>query len=307
MLFTLNDGGTNRTDCALKNSRHGGRCKLCHLLARHNAERQHRDDQIQDEHRCKSKCRRATNVAHILCTARDNDSALDAREDPYQSDHGRDNLLTKPRTSWLSPEVVHKDIDVELTQENNAQHEESQRHQFRQRDDRVNACGLLDATKHQSGKEPQKHASADDGKQIVARTKRREEIAQRAKQQERKAHVGKACADPVAPGGIESNVIAKASRSICIDTAGQVGTSLGQTVEHHHQRKDADKANSPRDDNCAGIGSARGHIAGKREDTAANTGGNDHHGQSKEIQTIGVDNLVVLSFRGHCMCTPFIM
>ena len=32
------DGSANRTDCALENSRHGGRCELCHLLARHNAE-----------------------------------------------------------------------------------------------------------------------------------------------------------------------------------------------------------------------------------------------------------------------------
>ena len=32
------DSSANRTDCALENSRHGGRCELCHLLARHNAE-----------------------------------------------------------------------------------------------------------------------------------------------------------------------------------------------------------------------------------------------------------------------------
>ena len=35
---------------------------------------------------------------------------------------GRDNLLAKARTSRLSPEVVHKDIDVELTQEHDTQH-----------------------------------------------------------------------------------------------------------------------------------------------------------------------------------------
>lgn len=130
-----------------------------------------------------------------------------------------------------------------------------------------------------------------------------EEIAKRAKQQKCKAHVGKACADPVAPSGVESNIIAKTGGGVCIDTAGQVGTSLRQTVEHHHQRKDANKANSPRDDNRAGIGSARRHIAGKREDTAANARSDDHHGQTKEIQTIGVDYLVVASFRGH-ICAP---
>ena len=148
------DGSANRTDCALKNSRHRRRCELRHLLARHNAKRQHRDNQIQREHGSKSECRRATDVTHVLCTARDDDSALDACEDPDKGDHGRDDLLTKPRTSWFSPEVVHKDIDVELTQEHNAQNKESQRHQLCQRDDRVNARGLLDATKYKSGKEP---------------------------------------------------------------------------------------------------------------------------------------------------------
>ena len=142
------DGSANRTDCQ------GGRCELRHLLARHNAKRQHRDNQIQREHSRKSKRRRATYVAHILCTARDDDGTLDAREDPNKGNHGRDNLLAKARTRRLSPEVVHKDIDVELTQEHNAQHKESQRHQLRQGDDRVNARGLLDATKHKSGKEP---------------------------------------------------------------------------------------------------------------------------------------------------------
>lgn len=254
----------------------------------------------------KSERRRAADVTHVLCTARDNDSALDARENPDKGDHGRDNLLAKARTSRLSPEVVHKDIDVELTQEHDTQHKEPQRHQLRQRDDRVNARSLLNATKHKGGKEPQKHAGADDRKQVVTRAKRREEIAQRAKQQERKAHVGKARADPVAPSGVESNVIAKAGRSICIDAAGQVRTSLRQTVEHHHQRKDANKANSPRDNDRAGIGSACRHIAGKRKDTAANARGDNHHGQTEKIKTIGVDHLVVTSFRGHYMCTPSI-
>ena len=148
------DGSANRTDCALENSRHGGRRELRHLLARHNAKRQHRDNQIQREHSRKSKRRRATDITHVLCTARDDDSALDAREDPDKGDHGRNDLLAKPRTSWLSPEVVHKDIDVELTQEHNAQNKESQRHQLCQGDDRVNARCLLDATKYKSGKEP---------------------------------------------------------------------------------------------------------------------------------------------------------
>lgn len=255
----------------------------------------------------KSERRRAADVTHVLCTARDNDSALDAREDPDKGDHGRDNLLAKARTSRLSPEVVHKDIGVELTQEHDTQHKEPQRHQLRQRDDCVNARSFLNATKHKGGKEPQKHAGADDRKQVVTRAKRREEIAQRAKQQERKAHVGKTCADPVAPSGVESNVIAKTGRSVCIDAAGQVGTGLRQTVEHHHQRKDANEANTPRDDNRTGICPACCHIAGKRKDAATNTGGNDHHGQTEEIEAIRVDNLFILSFRGHCMCTPFIM
>ena len=124
---------------------------MCHLLARHNAERQHRDNQIQRKHGCKSKRRRTTDVAHILCTARNDDSAFDTRKDPDKGNHGRDNLLTKTGASRLSPEVVHKDIDVELTQEHNAQHKKPQRHQLRQGDDRVDAGSFLNAAKHESG------------------------------------------------------------------------------------------------------------------------------------------------------------
>ena len=160
------------------------------------------------------------------------------------------------------------------------QHDEhQQRNDLRRRDHGIEHGSALDAAQHHEVNTPHHHRRADDRRWGVALAEGRVEVAQCSEGGHQVTDVADPGTDPVAPGGVESDVFTRQGAGIGIHPVVQFGPAHGQHLVGEGQHQHAHAGDGPADDDGSGT-RANSHVLRQSEDAAAEDGA-DHQGDQQ--------------------------
>ena len=194
--------------------------------------------------------------------------------------------------SVLTPEVIDKDCRLESAEKDDCNQKDKNRDQLGDRGQNIEGGSFLYTFEDQPVEKPDENRGTNDGDDVVSAAEHREEMSQCTKKQGSIGYVAKEGADPVAPGRVESDKFAEAFFSIAVDAVGKVGSDAVKSEKTHHQAEHADTADRPADEDTSCMCAGSGHIAGCRENPAADGGADDHGGQFGKGQGIVVYGIV---------------
>ena len=225
-------------------------------------------------------------LAHIALFLRatgNGNGSLDADEHPDGHHHGAAHLIEERHARHgTRREVLHEYRRIELLQKDDGRDSHEDRHEFRNGDNGVDACGFLDAARYEEYVKPDENASADNRWQVRPAAEYREEVGKSPEQKRREAHRAQKRADPIAPCAVEPEKIAESGIRITVDAAFEFGFHAGKGEKRHNKAQHAHRRNAPRRQNGRAACTARSLIPRQRENAAADDQRDNRSNQTKD-------------------------
>ena len=236
-------GATHRHDQARRNhdfsprthhvdhqSRHRRVTHAGQFAARHHAQRQQGDQQIDREGGEHRQQRCATDIALVSGAGRNHDGTFHANKHPQGDQHGVFNLLPHGDSQRQSAEIEAERIQLEG--QGGERDKRAQRQEFGEGGHQVNPRRRLHAAQDQKMDNPQQNRSASDRLPGVAIAKQAQlrgigEETERRKDDDQIGDVGDHRAEPVSPGGTEANQLTEPFAGVGEDPAVEVGANAG--------------------------------------------------------------------------------